>query len=268
MIMLKNVIKDFLPPVLLRVIIGLFYGWHGNYSSWDVAKKKCSGYDSQLIIDKVKESSLKVKMGIAQYERDSVIFNEVQYNFPILSSLLWVASRNNGKLNLLDFGGSLGSCYYQHKFFLDSFTELKWCIVEQPNFVKTGLELFSDERLKFYNNIEECLNNNHIHMILLSSVIPYLEKPYELLQLIKSKKITYLLFDKTPLIEGKDRITVQKVKPAIYHASYPSWFFNKEKFMNFMIPEYELVFEFDSYIKVNVLSEFKGFLFKLKNSTP
>jgi putative methyltransferase (TIGR04325 family) len=262
--MLKKVIKDFLPPVFSRLITGLFYGWHGNYSSWDRAIRKSSGYDSQLIIDKVKESSLKVKMGIAQYERDSVIFSEVQYNFPILASLLWVASGNNGKLGVLDFGGSLGSCYFQNKLFINSFAEIKWCVVEQPNFVKVGLESFSDEKLKFYSSIEECLNENHIQIILLSSVIPYIEKPYELLENIKSKKINFILFDKTPLIKGKDRITVQKVNPAIYNASYPSWFFNKGKFMNFMKPEYDLVFDFDSHIIANVRSEFKGFLYKLK----
>ena len=261
--MLKKVIKDFLPPVFSRFILGLFYGWYGNYSSWDIAAKKCSGYDSQLIIDKVKESSLKVKMGIAQYERDSVIFNKVQYNFPILASLLWVASGNNGKLSVLDFGGSLGSSYYQNKFFFNSSAEIKWCIVEQPHFVKVGLESFSDEKLKFFNSIDECLNENHIQIILLSSVIPYIEKPYELLEIIKSKKIDYILFDKTPLIKGKDRITIQKVNPVIYNASYPSWFFNKGKFMNFMKPEYDLILEFNSYITANVRSEFKGFLFKL-----
>jgi putative methyltransferase (TIGR04325 family) len=265
--MLKKIIKDFMPPAFLRSITGLFYGWHGNYPEWNIALRKCSGYDSQLIIDKVKESSLKVKMGLAKYERDSVIFNEIQYNFPVLSSLLWVASRNNGKLNVLDFGGSLGSCYYQHKFFLDSFAELKWCIVEQPNFVKVGLESFSDARLKFYNSIDECLNENNINVILLSSVISYLEKPYELLDSLKSKKIKYILFDKTPLIKGNDRITIQKAKPAIYKASYPSWFFNKRKFIDFMETEYELIFEFDSDCKANIPSEFKGFLFNLKNSS-
>lgn len=262
--MLKKLIKDYLPPVFSRFIMGLFYGWHGKYSSWAIAERKCSGYDSQLILEKVKASSLKVKMGNAKYERDSVVFNDFQYNYPVLSGLMWVASMNNNKLNVLDFGGSLGSTYYQHKNFFESFDEIKWCIVEQPGFVKEGLNSFSDERLKFYYNIEECLEENQINIILLSSVIPYLEKPYELLEIIKDKKIEYILFDKTPLIMGDDRITIQKVNPAIYNASYPSWFFNKEKFKNFMKPEYDLVFEFDSHITANIQSEFKGFLYKLR----
>ena len=262
--MLKKLIKDYLPPVLLRHITGLFYGWHGNYSSWEEASQKCSGYDNQLIIDKVKDSSLKVKHGIAKFERDSVIFNEDNHNYPVLSALLWVASMNNKKLNVLDFGGSLGSTYYQNKFLLESFAEITWCIVEQPNFVEVGLESFSDDKLKFFYNVEDCLKENHIHIILLSSVIPYIEKPYELLELLKSKKIEYILFDKTPLIKGKDRITIQKVNPAIYKASYPSWFFNKDKFMNFMKPDYNLVFQFDSQEKAKIRSEFKGFLYKLK----
>ena len=38
-----------------------------------------SGYDSQLILDKVLTSTLKVKNGEAAYERDSVLFDEIQY---------------------------------------------------------------------------------------------------------------------------------------------------------------------------------------------
>lgn len=134
----KELVKDILPPFLLRFITGLFYGWHGNYSDWKTASEKCSGYDSAIILEKVKESTLKVKEGIAPYERDSVIFSEIQYSYPLLSGLVWIAGENKGKLNVLDFGGSLGSSYYQNKLFLDTLTEVKWCIVEQPGFVETG----------------------------------------------------------------------------------------------------------------------------------
>jgi putative methyltransferase (TIGR04325 family) len=38
----------------------------------------------------------------------------------------------------LDFGGSLGSSYFQNKKFLDALRLVEWNVVEQENFVATG----------------------------------------------------------------------------------------------------------------------------------
>ncbi len=259
---LKKTAKIILPERFIRFASGIIYGWHGNYTSWDEAGKKCTGYDTRNILDNVKASMLKVKDGTAGYERDSVLFNEVEYSFPLLSALMWVAAQSNGKLNILDYGGSLGSTYYQNKMFLDAIPEVNWCIVEQPEFVKTGLESFEDEKLHFFNTIEECLNSFNINIVLLSSVLQYLEKPLEMLERIKSEDIRFLLIDRTPFIRGKDRITIQKVNPQIYKASYPCWFFNESDFVSRLSGSYKKVFEFDALDKANIRSEFKGFLFQ------
>jgi putative methyltransferase (TIGR04325 family) len=138
--------------------------------------------------------------------------------------------------------------------------------VEQSNFVKVGQDIFSDEKLNFYYTIDECEKENKIHVILLSSVLQYIDKPYELLEMIKDKKFKYILFDKTPFVKGNDRITIQDVNPAIYKASYPCWFFNKLKFLNSMESQYDLITEFTTHVWTNIGSEFTGFLFKLKDN--
>ena len=254
--------KKLLPEQIIRFLTGILYGWHGNYSSWYEAVKKCKGYDSQDIIEKVKASALKIKDGSAIYERDSVLFKEVEYTFPVLSILMWVAAQNQGKLNVLDFGGSLGSAYFQNKLFLDSLPEVNWCIVEQPGFVKVGKENFEDKKLHFFYSIEECLKSFNINVVLLSSVLQYLEKPFLLLDQIKSSGINYLIIDRTPFIKGHDRITVQKVHPKIYKGSYPCWFFNEESFVSFFSREYKLIFKFIALDKANIRSVFKGFVFQ------
>lgn len=115
---LKKTIKKVLPSRVIRFFAGLRYGWYGNFSSWNEAVIRSTGYDSQIILEKVKNSLLMVRDGMAPYERDSVIFSEVQYSFPLLSGLMWIAAQNNGRLNVLDFGGSLGSSYFQNLHFL------------------------------------------------------------------------------------------------------------------------------------------------------
>jgi putative methyltransferase (TIGR04325 family) len=258
----KKAIKDLIPPFILRIATGLFYGWHGNYSSWNEAMKKCGGYNSHNILKKVKDSALKVKNGTAAYERDSVLFNNIEYSFPLLSGLLWIAGLNNKKLNVLDFGGSLGSSYFQNKFFLDTVADVNWCIVEQPEVVKTGIENFKDQRLHFFYSIDECLKIYDIHVVLLSSVLQYLEEPYRLLEEIVSQRPEYIIIDRTPFIKGNDRITIQTVNPKIYKGSYPCWFFNENKFVNYLLPSYKMIIEFSALDRANINSEFKGFIFQ------
>jgi len=264
---IRNIARKVLPERLIRLTRGMVYGWHGNYSSWNEAKKRCTGYDSRIIIEKVKDSTLRVKNGKAVYERDSVLFDSIQYSYPVLSGLMWIAARNNGKLNVLDFGGAVGSSFYQNKKFLDSLNEVNWCIVEQPDFIKVGIESFEDEKLHFFYSIEECLKSFDIHVVLLSSVLQYLEKPFIILDQLKSTGIKYLIIDRTPFIIGPDRITVQKVHPKIYKGSYPCWFFNKSNFVQYMASCSKAIIEFDSLDKANIKSEFKGFLFEFVNNT-
>jgi len=260
----KSFAKKVLPDNLVRLITGFFYGWNGDYPSWDEALKRSSGYDAKLILEKVSVSAGKVRDGLAVYERDSVLYDEIEYSYPVLSGLLWIAGQNEGRLNVMDFGGSLGSSYYQNKMFLDSIKDLNWCIVEQPAFVEEGKNYFSNDRLHFFNTPEDCFNTFAINVIHLSSVLQYLEDPYKLLDAFLSKQVKYIIIDRTSFIDGNDRITIQKVHPAIYKASYPCWFFNKSKFVTYLGSSYELILEFDALDRANIRSEFKGFIFRRK----
>ena len=51
----------------------------------------------------------KVKNGETVYERDSVIFDQIEYSWPVLTGLMCAAAQNSGCLKVLDFGCSLGS---------------------------------------------------------------------------------------------------------------------------------------------------------------
>lgn len=224
--------------------------------------KKSEGYDSEEILKKVTASASLVKNGLAIYERDSMLFDHIEYSFPLLAGLLWIAGRKKGSLNVMDFGGSLGSSYFQNKLFLDTLSEVNWCIVEQPEVVKTGIEKFEDKRLHFFYSTAECLKSYDIHVVLLSGVLQYLEEPYKLLNNIISQNPGYIIIDRTPFVKGNDRITLQTVNPKIYKGSYPCWFFNEQKFISFLTTRYEMVIEFSALDRANIPSEFKGFIFR------
>lgn len=268
MIKRKEILKDLLPPYIIRKLTGLFYGWHGSYSDWDSALAECTGYDSMSILDKVKQAALIVKNGKARYERDSVLFNDYYYNYPLLTALLYVSARQGNRLNVLDFGGSLGSSYYHCRSILSSVSEPRWNIVEQKLYVDSGIELFQDDILRFYYTVDECLADNLPDILILSSVLPYLREPYKVLESLMQKEFNYIFFDKMPFIEGQDRITVQNVNPEIYTASYPCWFFNENKFLQFINNKYSLIYKFDNQDRTNIKSVFRGYLFELTKALP
>ena len=250
---MRRIIKSITPPFILKGISSLFYGWSGNYSSWEEAKKKTTGYDSDVILQKVKASLLKVKNGEAEYERDSVIFDKVSYSFPLLSALSMVALKNKNKLNVLDFGGSLGSSYYQNRKFFKDVGQFNWCIVEQHHFVEEGQKTFADNNLHFFYDVESCTRQFKIDMLLLSSVLQYLEEPFSFLDEILKKEFEYIMIDRTPLLsEGNDRITVQKVPSKIYEAKYPCRILNHQKLLEYISGKYDLVFEMELEERINI----------------
>jgi putative methyltransferase (TIGR04325 family) len=262
--------KSIVPPIALDIYHDLSRKkiFSGNYKTWDEALRASTGYDSEVILHKVREALLKVKKGERVYERDSVLFDEIQYSWPLLSALLWVASREGNRLNLVDFGGSLGSSYYQNIKFLSHLRELNWSVVEQIKFVECGKRDFENEHVKFYRNVDECMRDRHPDTILFSSVLQYIDKPYDLLAAVINKGFKYILIDRTAFIgAGDDRLTVQKVPSEIYPAIYPAWFFNESKFLAFFSKSYELIVDFKSNDSANIDSTFKGFIFRLKNGS-
>jgi hypothetical protein len=94
----RNVAKLLLPPIVLEVWKNIQNqergaGLIGDYNSWDEAKHASTDYDSELNLEKTLITLLKGKNGEVIYERDSVRFNEVQYAWPLLAGLMWVAAQ-------------------------------------------------------------------------------------------------------------------------------------------------------------------------------
>lgn len=258
---MKKLIKSLIPPIFLdvyRKYKSSKYGWHGSYKSWEEAKDSSSGYDSDEILQKVRSSLLKVKNGEAVYERDSVIFDEVQYSWPLLAGLMFTGAKSGGALKVLDFGGSLGSTYYQNKKFLDRLDSVSWSIVEQKHFVDVGKIDFEDERLKFYYDVKSCIESEKPNVLLLSSVLQYIEKPYELLDELLGFGFEYVILDLTAVSLKKEILTIQKVNPNLYDAAYPCWMLDYQKINScFAKHSYLLVERFDGLSGYEVLSQNK-----------
>ncbi len=267
--------KDLVPPILLALARKLNpepqnpYGWFGDFLTWEDAKRHCSGYDDSNILKKIIDSTQLVVSGRAKYERDSISFDHIEYSWPILASLLGAGLSNSGNLLVVDFGGSLGSTFYQNKDFLKNL-QTQWAVVEQNSFVEIGNRQFSSNNLQFYHSIEDSIANKGKHVLLLSSVIQYLEQPYQWIEKFLSFEFPLILIDRTAFINSSQRLTIQRVPPDIYEASYPCYFFNENEFLSKFSEKYDLIADFPSYCDGEQIADdwkklyWKGFIFKLK----
>lgn len=235
---LKSLLTNVIPPMLLnglRAVSGGRSKWTGDYSSWAGAVAASSGYDAKAIFDRVQKAARAVRDGDALWERDSTCFYEEEYNWQLLACLMTVAARSGGKLHVLDFGGALGSTYMQHRKLLATLPECSWSVVEQPHVVSCGKAEFTIGALDFFSEIEQCFSAHPVNVVLFSSVLQYLESPYELLEKVNKLSPVAIIIDRTPVSTHGERITIQHVPKSIYSASYPCRFLDKQRLENILI---------------------------------
>lgn len=252
---MKNFLRQFIPPILLRK----YYQFEGHYT-WKEAVDKTTGYDSDYVFNCVTNAYLKVRNGEAKWFRDLKTFDHIEYSWQVLSALLYVGSQEQ-ELRVLDFGGSLGSTYLQNKDFLTKF-QLSWNIVEQKHIADWGKKNVLSG-VRFTSDLEDTIKVVKPNIVIVSSVLEYLENPDELLNKIQG--VPYILFDRTK-VGREDRITIQSPRKYNKALTLPCRFIGENHLLK-SLENYETVMEWkcsDIETKEELLGE-RGYLFKLKD---
>ncbi|MDR3358363.1 MAG: methyltransferase, TIGR04325 family [Desulfovibrio sp.] len=235
----KSLMKDWLPLAVTRMV-KQFAGeeagirWTGDYPDWQSAVAASAGYAQQSIFEKTRDAARAVRDRKALWERDSVLFHHVGFNWPLVAALMSVAAWNKGRLSVCDFGGAFGSTYMQHRLLLEKLSDVRWNIVEQARFVACGQQEFSTDVIQFYYSVEDCASAGPVDVVLFSGVLQYLEDPYELLERAAALLPLSIIVDRTPFAAKGERITVQHVPPEIYNASYPCRWLDKNRIENLL----------------------------------
>jgi putative methyltransferase (TIGR04325 family) len=260
----KNFLKQLVPPLAQKKLAAMFYGWYGNYSSWEAACGKSDGYNKELILSKVLKATKEVMNGKAAYERDSYLFYDTSYNYQLLFALSYCNALLKRTINVIDFGGALGSLYWQHRNLIQPGIVQYWNLVEQPHFVDIGKKEVENDMLRFYYSVDDCLQVQAVDIIVLSSVLQYLPDPWGLLETVCNMDIPYIFIDRTAFIDNpNDRLTVQKAAASIYKATYPCWFLSLRKFHEQIGEKFSIISEFENTERANIRgSIFKGFFLK------
>ncbi len=273
---MKELIRDFFPPVLWRLLSRIAnrpgIEFRGNYNTWEeaVAALNTKGYAEPNILSKTLESVKAVRDGKAVYERDSVLFDEIHYSWPLLVTLMLGGANSEETLKVLDFGGSLGSTFFQKRKFLGLLhKKVAYGVVEQPHYVVAGNEHIKTDGLFFFETICQFVKEKGTpDVVVLSGVLQNLDKPEAIIERITQTKAKYIVTDRTPyMLKGnKERICIQHVPGYIYQAKYPHRFFvEKQLLKQFTDQGYELLERFQALDGQNSYAQWLGHIFIRKS---
>lgn len=252
--MLKRIAKQWCPPALLslsrRILSGTGLSTRGElrgpYPDWQAAERASTGYANPIILDAVAAATAKLLSGAAAYERDSVVFDAIEWPWPLLAALCRQAACDGGQLRVLDFGGSLGGTGLLVRKFLDPRIQLRWHIVEQPHYVARAAGLVFPDGMSFFNSIAAATLAFTPNVVIASGVLHYLAQPYNVLGQLMDLGAQTLVIDRTPCMDGADDIiTVQHVPAGIFPASYPSWLFARRRILAAVTSQYAQVAGFN-----------------------
>lgn len=231
----------------------------GPYLNWHTALNNSLGYNQKLILEKVYASTRAVKYHNA-YERDGIIIEPAELPLSLFGLIFELY--NNSRLDIVDFGGALGSNYFSLKNFTKKLNNISWLIIEQSEFVKIGQDNFADNNLIFKSDIQP----QKTDLLILGAVLQYLEDPYLLLEkLINNYQPRYIFLDRLPIINNtQDKLMVQVLPKDLYQASYPVWCFGKSKIFKILFKNYKIYTKFPTFegnILVNNLNiDYQGLI--------
>lgn len=265
-----------MPPILWELFRRIRFGeklntslrFHYGFESWEKATKFIGGfYSDDQIVNRVRDAARKVKSGESRYERDGVLFDYVEHNWQLLTFFFMYASYcKPSVINVLDFGGGLGTTYVQVCDFqgLSSYPK-KWVVVEQPKFAVVGNLEFKSAELSFISEIRSH-NLDGPFVVLAIGVLQYLENPFNYVQEILLQEPEFIFVDATPFSrDGKPSISVQVVPSSIYSASYAAHVFSWEDFCAMFERSHQRLIDWECTHQPDPANVYKGAIFQSKS---
>ena len=256
---IKKVMREVVPPALWRAGTQVFSAqpqlpkiplFVGNYDTWEEAASHADAWTHESFAVHARSTAHRARRGEIAFERDARPANELQW--PIVTALNRVLAEEDRHLRLLDFGGSLGSLYYQCRPQLASDSIVEWRIVEQGKIARIGAVEFQNNEMRFFEFIADALTGNwQPNAVLVSGSLQYQRDAYQILEELLAIGANYFVLDRTTFISDNyaDRITVQHITEMNYgrYLRLPQWLFNERHFSDVLAKSrYEIIANFDA----------------------
>jgi putative methyltransferase (TIGR04325 family) len=238
-----------------------------GFKNWSDAKAASIGYSEDSILQKISSQTVLMVESNSGWVRDGFYFNQVQINYEILSFVA-LHSAKGQPLRVIDFGGGLGTSYFQNRNILEKFgIKVCWNIIEQPNFVAEGkLVLGSVPNLHFFETLTDA-SVTSLDLVLFSSVLEYLEDSYQFLEEIMRLEMKPLgiLIDRSPIdLIDNEKYLVQNVEQSIHQAKLPLRILGQDRIVAILSSDYELLSDWVSSTQPDPKSSARGLYFLRK----
>jgi putative methyltransferase (TIGR04325 family) len=219
--------SDFLPPILTRLALHALgrSSLRGDFRSWKAARAASGQYQTDLnIYGRLAEE---VRIGQRKSSR-------------LLSPLLSAIHLAGGRARVLDFGGNLGLVYFDVSRLTSNCID-SWNVVDLPEIVAYGNRHFADQKLHFFQTIDEASAFDKPNVVLCFHVLQYLESPFEYLSRLIALDPDMFVLHEFPVAD-RERFMVQHLMPELGGGSRPIRIFNQNDVTEAFIG-YELVEE-------------------------
>ncbi len=246
--MIRNILKYIIPKKFYKKIVLIFkpdISFNGLFDKWSDALNSSKSYQDEKIFNKVINAYKELNSGKGAYEKDGKLFFKQEFSIPLISIFNDVASYSR-EIKVLDFGGSLGTLFFQHsEYFKNKKLEVNWSIVEQKHYVDYGKQNNNHSNLDFFYDVKEASRANKPNIIVVASALQYIENYPKTISEIIDLGADFIFLDKTPMYDGdNDFISVQNIPKHVYgkKTSYPMHIFSENKLIKFFKKNY-FVFE-------------------------
>jgi putative methyltransferase (TIGR04325 family) len=259
-------LKQWIPPEAIRIgrhTIGYGSYFQGNFPTWEAASASAEGYTAPQLL----EDALQLALTLRDESNASAVATQI-IPYPLVATLMRAAALSGGQLRVIDFGGALGTTYFQCRRWLQGLKPLAWHIVEQSHYVEEGQAKLADNELKFFTSIKAAAEAKPVEAVIFSSVLQYLDSPEAILAQAISCKPQSIIIDRLPVIAGNtDEICLQKqhFPASLPRCSLPIRLFARQSIMALLGKEYKLMCEFDAAdhpMGGMRRVDFKGFVFE------
>ena len=209
---LRDAARLVLPYGIVRAIRRRNLGIVGHYRTWEEALRATGPYRPEMAV--LIESVRKYRDGepsfLNRYDPSSRVIW-----YPLLAGLLTASARCEGRLSVLDFGGSLGQTWFGLAFALRYLPHAAtWCVVDQHECVDAGARSFQSERLRFYGTVAEAASKHKLNTVVCSGTVQCLDRPYDTLDMLARLRLPNVILDRTVISKDDTERIMRQHTPA------------------------------------------------------
>jgi len=249
--------------------------WSGNYPDWNAAQRACCHSLLEGQRRAYEQALTEVLEGRALFERDSLLQHHPVTCWPLLFALRDLQAQGTTTPTVLDFGGGLGSVYFQHRAWWGPNNPIRWNVVELPEIAAVGRRRIDDRQLRFFDSLAEATRDHPPDLILAVGVLPMVPDPDALLVDLASLNARWTHVDRCPVTTQRNHnlITRQVVPRSIYESESPFWFFSHDRLVQQLTTHFEIAgkstSDFDDPVWVEGCHyEWNGYLLRPRTTPP